>query len=98
MGRAEMVKKRIEEQKKLGLYHEQIIIEDNSTGHSFDKVFGRFFDEDVAKIEIDDPYIRLFHQVISWKYVISIFLFQTIRKLKYSFLFIERKIQIYPSD
>lgn len=66
MGRAESVKKRIDEEKRLGLYHEQIIIEENSSGHSYEKVFGRFFDQEVTKIEIDDPYIRLFHQVVNY--------------------------------
>lgn len=66
MKRAELVKKRLEEEKKLGIYHEQIIIEENSSGHSYEKVFGRFFDQEVTKIEIDDPYIRIFHQVINY--------------------------------
>lgn len=77
MGRAESVKKRVEVEKKLGLYHEQVIIEENSTGHSYEKVFGRFFDRDVTKIEIDDPYIRLFHQVINYEIYYSIFILLT---------------------
>lgn len=77
MGRAESVKKRVEVEKKLGLYHEQVIIEENSIGHSYEKVFGRFFDQEVTKIEIDDPYIRLFHQVINYEIYYSIFILLT---------------------
>ncbi|KAJ9578977.1 hypothetical protein L9F63_024916 [Diploptera punctata] len=62
MGRAEKLKELIEEQKNLGKYHEQITIENNSTGHSYKSLFGRFLDEDVTSITVEDPYIRSFHQ------------------------------------
>ena len=45
------------------LRHQQIMIEENSTGHSYATVFGRYLNDEVTEIEIDDPYIRLFHQV-----------------------------------
>jgi hypothetical protein len=63
MGRAEKVKQLIEEQKAAGKYHEQIVIENNSTGHSYEKLFGRFLDEEVTSVEVEDPYVRSFHQV-----------------------------------
>lgn len=63
MGRAEKVKELIEEQKALGKYHEQIVIENDSTGHSFKNLFGRFLDEEVTSVEVEDPYVRSFHQV-----------------------------------
>ncbi|XP_069679206.1 MIT domain-containing protein 1-like [Periplaneta americana] len=62
MARAEKLKVLIEEQKALGKYHEEIIIENDSTGHSYRSLFGRFLDEDVTTIEVEDPYIRSFHQ------------------------------------
>ena len=45
-------------------YHEQIQIKDGSTGNSYEKLFKRFFDDTVTSITIEDPYIRIFHQVI----------------------------------
>ena len=45
------------------LQHQQIIIEENSTGHSYATLFGKYLNEDVTEIEIEDPYIRIFHQV-----------------------------------
>ena len=46
-----------------GKYHEHIQIEDNSTGYSYDKLFSRFLDDELSEIEIEDPYIRVTHQV-----------------------------------
>jgi len=63
MDRAEQLKKHIEKEKREGKYHEQLQIEDNSTGHSYEKVMGRFIDSDLSVVEIDDPYIRSFHQI-----------------------------------
>ncbi|KAK3929947.1 MIT domain-containing protein 1 [Frankliniella fusca] len=62
MSRAEMIKKLIEEKKALGEYREQVVIEADSIGHSYQSVFGRFLDSEVTDIEIEDPYIRSFHQ------------------------------------
>jgi hypothetical protein len=63
MGRAEKVKGLIEEQKATGKYHEQILIENDSTGHSYKNLFSRFLDEEVTSVEVEDPYVRSFHQV-----------------------------------
>ncbi|PSN45397.1 MIT domain-containing protein 1 [Blattella germanica] len=62
MARAEKIKELIEEQKNLGKYHEQIIIENDSSGHSYKSLFGRFLDEEVISVEVEDPYVRAFHQ------------------------------------
>jgi hypothetical protein len=49
-----------------GKYHEQIQIEDNATGFSYHKLFHRFFvDEILDFVEINDPYIKTRHQVIT---------------------------------
>lgn len=63
MGRAEALKKHIEDEKNRGVYHEQIVIENNSSGHSYQSVFGRFLDSEVSQVLVEDPYIRQFHQV-----------------------------------
>lgn len=48
---------------KAGKYHEQIRIENNSTGHSYERLFGRFLDETLTGVIVEDPYIRSTHQV-----------------------------------
>uniref|UniRef100_A0A1B6L1Y3 MIT domain-containing protein n=1 Tax=Graphocephala atropunctata TaxID=36148 RepID=A0A1B6L1Y3_9HEMI len=63
MGRAEALKRHVDDEKTRGVYHEQIVIEHNSTGHSYQSVFGRFLDSDVTQVVVEDPYIRHFHQI-----------------------------------
>lgn len=63
MSRAEALKHHIEDEKSKGIYHEQIVIEHNSVGHSYQSVFGRFLDSEVCHVLVEDPYIRQFHQV-----------------------------------
>ncbi|XP_053616118.1 MIT domain-containing protein 1-like [Plodia interpunctella] len=62
MKRAEAIKKLVIQQKDEGKFHEQVHIENNSTGHSYKALFGRFLDEDVQFVIVEDPYIRSFHQ------------------------------------
>lgn len=63
MNRAETIKKLVLQQKEAGQFHEQVHIENNSTGHSYKTLFGRFLDDEVNYVSIEDPYIRTFHQV-----------------------------------
>lgn len=63
MERAEKVKTHLEKLKQEGDYREQLQINEDDTGHSYDKVFSRFLDAMVHRVEIDDPYIRSPHQV-----------------------------------
>ncbi|PZC81041.1 MIT domain-containing protein 1 [Helicoverpa armigera] len=62
MNRAETIKKLVLQQKEAGQFHEQVHIENNSTGHSYKALFGRFLDEEVRYVSVEDPYIRSFHQ------------------------------------
>ncbi|CAH2088054.1 unnamed protein product [Euphydryas editha] len=62
MNRAEAIKKLVLKQKEVGQFHEQVHIENNSTGHSYKTLFGRFLDEEVQYVIVEDPYIRSFHQ------------------------------------
>ncbi|KAK0064776.1 MIT domain-containing protein 1 [Biomphalaria pfeifferi] len=41
----------------------KIKIEENSTGHSYDKLFGHYLHQHVTSIEVDDPYIRTDFQI-----------------------------------
>ena len=45
------------------MVHEEIHIEDNATGYSYEKVFCKCFDALLTKVEVEDPYIRNNHQV-----------------------------------
>jgi len=63
MKRAEVVKQKMERLKAAGAYREQIQVAEDAIGFSYTSVFSRFLDEDVHKVEIDDPYIRSAHQV-----------------------------------
>lgn len=66
MDRAEVIKAMVEEIKANGTYHEQIKIENNAVGYSYDRLFGRFLDESVETVDIDDPYIRTVHQIYNF--------------------------------
>jgi Phospholipase D-like domain at C-terminus of MIT len=63
INRAEFIKKHIEKEKEAQKYHEKIDIENGATGFSYNTVLGRFLDEDVSTVNINDPYIRNVHQV-----------------------------------
>lgn len=56
------MKRFINEKKSNGTYRELTKIENGSTGHGYASVFGRFLDGTVTYIDIEDPYIRAFHQ------------------------------------
>ncbi|OAD52603.1 MIT domain-containing protein 1, partial [Eufriesea mexicana] len=62
LDRAEKIKILIDHQKAIGTYRELIKIETGSTGYGYGTVFGRFLDASVTYINIEDPYIRAFHQ------------------------------------
>lgn len=63
MSRAEKLRDLIEAQKRSGKFHEQIRVEANSVGNSYEKLFGRFLDEHVTEVQVEDPYVRSHHQV-----------------------------------
>ena len=46
-----------------GKQHEQIQIESNATGYSYEKLFSRFLNQFLTEIEVEDPYVRSHHQV-----------------------------------
>lgn len=65
MLRAEKIKKIIDDAKATGDYREQTKIEAGSIGNGYASVFGRFLNHSVVNITIEDPYVRLHHQVIN---------------------------------
>ncbi|XP_038252763.1 MIT domain-containing protein 1 isoform X2 [Dermochelys coriacea] len=62
MKRAEAIKKHIEKEREDGKYHQQIKIEENATGFSYEKVFQDYLNETVTEVWVEDPYIRHVHQ------------------------------------
>ncbi|OWF35581.1 MIT domain-containing protein 1-like [Mizuhopecten yessoensis] len=63
MGRAEQIKVHVQEAKEAGKSHEQIQIDEYSTGHGYESLFGRYLDGFLTEVHIEDPYIRSTHQV-----------------------------------
>ncbi|XP_070554446.1 MIT domain-containing protein 1-like [Ptychodera flava] len=66
MLRAEKLKEHIENEKKAGKYHEQYKIPQDSTGHSYKSVFGKFIDEFLTEVTVDDAYVRQTHQIYNF--------------------------------
>jgi len=64
--RSEKVHQIIAKEKENGKYHEQIKIQVNSTGYSYETIFGRFLDSSVTNIIVEDPYIRAHHQIVNF--------------------------------
>lgn len=62
MDRGEEIKRKVQKLKDDGKYHEQISISSNSTGYGYETVLGRFLDDEVVEVEVQDPYIRIHHQ------------------------------------
>ncbi|XP_028656454.1 MIT domain-containing protein 1 [Erpetoichthys calabaricus] len=66
MNRAELIKKRVNQDKEEGKYHEQIKIKENDTGYSFERVFKPYISENLTEVYVEDPYIRSIHQLYNF--------------------------------
>lgn len=66
MGRAELIKQKVKADKEAEKYHEQIHIEHNSMGHSYERLLGRFLDEQLTEVHVEDPYVRTIHQMYNF--------------------------------
>ena len=64
--RTEKVDQLISREKENGKYQEHIKIQLNSTGFSYETIFGRFLDDSVHVISVEDPYIRAHHQIVNF--------------------------------
>ncbi|XP_034836297.1 MIT domain-containing protein 1-like isoform X2 [Maniola hyperantus] len=60
--RVAAIKELIQKGKEEGNYCEQVHIENDSTGHGYKNLIGRFLDKEVEYVLIEDPNIRSFHQ------------------------------------
>lgn len=63
MLRAEKIQALLEEEKRAGQVHTQTRIEQGSTGHSYQTLFGKWLTPEVTEITVEDPYVRSHHQV-----------------------------------
>ncbi|CAL1545283.1 unnamed protein product [Lymnaea stagnalis] len=63
LARAEELKVFVKEEKEASKQHTQIQIEANSTGHSYESLFGYYLNKFVTAVEVEDPYIRSHHQI-----------------------------------
>lgn len=66
MARAGELKKFVRDEKTAGKQHEQIQIESNATGYSYETLFSRFLNQFLTEIEVEDPYIRSHHQIYNF--------------------------------
>ena len=44
-------------------YHQEVLIRENETNWSYERLFGRLLDNRVGRVLIEDPYIRAPHQI-----------------------------------
>lgn len=65
MSRAEELQRLIDASKKAGNFHEQIEVDNDSVGHSYESLFGHFLDSNVTHVHIEDPYLRAHHQIVN---------------------------------
>lgn len=72
--RAEQIKLRVQRHMESGEIVANIPIDENSTGHSYKSLFGKYMNADVKEILIDEPYIAERYQV-RWIEFIGIFFF-----------------------
>lgn len=63
MKRAEEIKVKIKERQSRGEMKEKIHILANGTGYSYEKIFGKYLDDGVREIALEEPYLREYYQV-----------------------------------
>lgn len=66
MTRAEKIKDVVQKQKDTGVYHEQIQIPNDGVGYSYEKIFSKYFEKSIKRVDIEDPYVRTTHQTYNF--------------------------------
>ena len=64
--RAEKLKTLVREQKEAGTFHEKIHILEGAIGYSYKRVFGKYLEENVTEVNVQDPYVRNIHQIYNF--------------------------------
>ncbi|KAF8562384.1 hypothetical protein P879_08714 [Paragonimus westermani] len=73
MDKAEHIKELIKRETAKGNYHEQMNIDEGSTGYGYQRIFGRFLnDGTVQEVWVDDPYIRSSFQIENFSHFCEI--------------------------
>lgn len=63
MGRAEKIKKEILRYSTLGEIVDRMHIMEGLTGYDYERIFGKYLNQDVHEIEIEEPYTKENYQV-----------------------------------
>lgn len=63
MCRAEQIKSLVTDQMSRGQIVDKLHIIANGTGYSYESIFGKYLDEHVKEICLEEPYIRDYYQV-----------------------------------
>lgn len=63
MTRAELIKSDLREQRSRGEIVDKIHILANGTGYDYGSLFGKYLDDKVKEICLDEPYLREYYQV-----------------------------------
>lgn len=72
MSRAEQIKTLVRDQRSGGQIIDKIHILANGTGYSYETLFGKYLDDNVKEICLDEPYIRDYYQV-RYRLIVKIF-------------------------
>lgn len=63
MSRAEQIKESIKDKQSRGQIVDKIHILANGSGYSYNTLFGKYLDDNVKEISLEEPYLRDFYQV-----------------------------------
>lgn len=63
MNRAEIIKSLVPPVTDRGHIVDKIFIMEGDRGYSYDTVFGKYLDNDVTEISLEEPYVREHYQV-----------------------------------
>lgn len=63
MTRAEQIKSKITEQRVRGEIVDKIHIIANGTGFGYESIFGKYLNDSVKEISLEEPYLREYYQV-----------------------------------
>lgn len=86
MSRAEQIKKLLPDVTSRGHVVDKIFIMEGDIGYSYESVFGKYLDNDVSQVSLEEPYIREHYQV-------GICLWRIVRTVR--FMNIKRKNAIF---
>lgn len=66
MTRAELIKAEIAKQRSRGEIKDKIHIIANGTGYGYETIFGKYLNDSVKEISLEEPYLREYYQVCSF--------------------------------